>query len=285
MAIRYSWRILKQDLSSADLTLSADAYEGFEIYNIAVTGGASGSSITTYIGEEVMCSIPTGSGEIELLPLPRDQTNQFWFLPYIRERYPSVPTFKVGKSETFRISNGNVAGTAYIYYKHLEADQAPDPASPGGSASTTRLFVSHGKYEATIAANTTVEVQVTTGLNPIPLSKFPFEGSVPSGTKFSLLGFAIDPGPSNATDVKCLGVRFWKLEEAILVKDQGWAPPELFHYPINTKTYPLFLFPEPIVFNPEETLPVELKIQNTNTTTDLTGQFFITFIFLKEPAG
>jgi len=282
MPEKYVYRVVKQDLSSADLELAAKTGEGYEILEIGVTGGASGSITQCIIGEELMLYFPSGNNEENVAPVPGVDTNTYTLFKTIRQKYPDVPTLKVSEGQTLTVSNGKVAGNAYVIYRHLTGGDVPPKDAPGASDNPTRLLIFHNKAEASIDAGATVTLEVDTSLSPSGFPDFASGDKVPSGYVYELLGFCTRLGAGSGADITYNGIRLWKGEEALLSPNQNFVNPDLFPYNTNNVNKPMFLLPKKIVFEPGESYKAEVQVTNSGSAAE-TAVVYLTLFVLRKP--
>jgi len=283
MAVVRDWQYLSQDLSSADLELEAKAGQGFEIFEVGIDGGAADSKGIISIGGVTMMNFPASDAKEGIAPVPFVDVNPNTLLKMCRDKLPDVPTLKVPEGKKFVLSNGGVAGTGYIFYRELSEGDIPRVDAPGAPNSLTRLFISHGKAEWSVAAGQTEVHKVDTSLNVPELRDFPFEEAVPADLKYRLLGFATRKGDGSGADITYSGIRMWFKEQSWLKKEEEWADPSLFPYNVASAYNPVFFFPTPMVFEPHQELTFEVQCSNAGGSAE-TAQIFVTCFFLQEPA-
>jgi len=282
MTKEFIWRVLEQNLATADLELQAQTGEGFEILDIGIKGGADDLVAKVIIGEENILCIPADAGNENMAPVFLVDDNIFPLIPYLREKFPDVPTPKVCPGEKIVISSGGAAGKAYLRYVHLLGGQVPADTDPGASRGITRLQLFHQAATWTIPAGATQERTVDINKNPSGFAAWVYPGEVPDGVDYQLLGSCTSKGAGSGPNISYDGIRMWKGEKAFLQKDQAYTDPNLFPYNVDTVRRPPFLLPEALTFVPSEKLKIEVKATNTGTT-DETAEIFVTLIVLQVP--
>jgi len=281
MSEKFVLRVLQQDLAVDDLILDALAREGFEILDLGVVDGAAGLVSRLLISSELMTGLPAAAGFENVVPVLGVDTNIFMLLSRIKSVFPDVPTYKVSSGERLVLTSDGAAGVGYVFYRELGEGDIPKPEQPGGSNSKVRLTVSHGRAFQTDVAVGTFPIRALLSLNPAGQSAFPFGVNVPNNQEMSLLGFAVALGSNSEADVTLTGIRFWKEQSSILARDEAWADPALFPYPIDTAVRPHFLFPKPIVFKPNEEFLVEAQVVNGGAGVE-DAEVIFSFFFLQK---
>jgi hypothetical protein len=278
---KYIYRVARQDLAVADLVLEAKVDEGFEVIDIGIIGGAAGLVAQLIIGNEVMTGFPCDNGAENIVPVPGLETNQNPLLSTLLKKFPALPMYKVSSGERLVISSGGAAGVAKVFYRQFSGAEIPAKTVDGASEGPSRLFFSHGKSEVTVGIGATVDVIANIELNPVGVPGFPFAELVPVNTEFDLLGFCCQLGAGSGANVTFDGLRLWKLQESILVRDQGFIIPGLYPYSRDNVDKPMFTLPTPLTFLGQEEFKVEVRTTNAGAGAQL-SQIFFTFAFLMR---
>ena len=281
MPEKYVYRVLRQDLATANLQLEAKVDEGFEVMEIGIASGAAGLVATLIIGNEVMTGIPCDDGAENLVPVEGIQTNSHPLIKTIKSKFPDVPLYKVSSGEILTITSGGAAGIAYLFYRQLSGAEIPAKSAAGASEGTSRLIIQHGKNLTSVGAGLTVDLIIATPLNPAGLPNFPFGELVPVNTEWDLLGFACQAGAGCGANTTIGGIRLWKNQESILVREQGILLPTLFPYPDAAIDKPIFLFPKPITFIGQEELKIEARATNAGGGAQ-NAEVIFTVIFVER---
>ncbi len=281
MSERFLYRTKKQDLASADLTLEATVQEGFEIMDIGIDGGAAGLVAQLFISSELMTGLPAASGLENVVPIRGVDVNTFELLTNLRSAFPNVPTYKVAAGEKFVLTSAGAAGVAHIFYRELVGDQIPKNVAPGGSNSRERLFVSHGKIEASVGIGLTVTLSVPVNLNPVGILTWPFTGVVPANQSMEVLAIMTRKGAGSGANIAYNGFRLWKLNSAILSPSEAFVDPAVFPYPSDGVVQPGRFFPKPWIFKGNEDMRIEANVTNSGGGAE-TAQIFFTFFILQK---
>jgi len=284
MPEKYLFRVAVQNLAAADLNLSANVDEGYEVMEVGVHGGAAGLVATLIIGNEIMTGIPVDAGAEHVAPVPFVDANQNNLMKNILKNFPQVPLFKVSSGETLTLTSGAAAGTGYVIYRQLSGAEIPPKTAEGASEGKSRLWVSHGKTFVSVGAGLTADLILATGLNPVGLTAFPFGEVCPVNTEFDLLGFATSKGGGGGADITYTGLRLWKLQESLLVADQGFLTPDLFPYPYDTVDRPLFTLPKVLTFKGNEDFKIEARVHNAGVGAENAEVFFTAVFLLRYTA-
>jgi len=281
MAVVRDWQYLSQDLSVADLELEAKTGQGFEVFEVGIDGGAADSKGVITIGGVTMMNFPASDGAEGVAPVPWIDENPNSLIKMCREKLTDVPTLKIPEGKKFVLTNDGVAGTGYIFYRELSEADIPRIDAPGAPNSLSRLFISHGKAEWSVAAGETEIHKVDTSLNVPELRDFPFEEAVPAGLRYRLLGFATRKGAGSGADITYSGIRMWFKEQSWLKTEEEWADPTLFPYNAANKYYPIRFLPTPMIFEPHQELTFEVQASNAGGSAE-TAQIFVTCFFYQE---
>lgn len=279
MPIKYIFRVLRQDLAVANLILEAKVDEGFEILKIGVGAGAAGLVAQLIIGNEIMTGIPCDNGAENIAPVPLLETNQNTLIDHIRKMFPFVPLYKVSSGESLVLSSGGAAGVGYVFYRQLSGAEIPLKSAEGASEGKSRLYISHGKCLQSIGAGLTADIILATPLNPVGTTGFPFGEVCPVNTEFDLLGFATQAGAGCGANTTFDGLRLWKLQESLLVRDQGFLIPTLYPYPRDNVDKALFTLPEILTFRGNEEFKIEARCTNAGAGAQ-NAEVFFTAVFL-----
>jgi hypothetical protein len=278
---KYIYRVTSQDLAVADLILEARVDEGFEVIDIGIIGGAAGVVAQLIIGNEIMTGLPCDAAAENIVPVPGLETNQNPLLSTLLKKFPALPMYKVSSGERLVVSSGGAAGVCHLLYRQFAGAEISAKTVDGASEGAQRLYFSHGKSEVTVGIGATVDVIAATELNPVGLPGFPFGELVPVNTEFDLLGFCCSLGGGSGANVTFDGLRLWKLQESILVRDQGFVIPGLYPYNRDNVDKPMFMLPTPLNFVGQEELKVEVRTTNAGAAPQV-SQIFFTFAFLMR---
>lgn len=275
-------RIIQQDLNAANLELEARVNEGFVINEIGIDLGANDLVARLLIGDELMTGLPADEGEENVVPVQGVDVNTHTLIKTLRKKFPELPRYKVAPGEKLVLSSQGAAGVGYIHFTQLEDDQVPKRSDPGGTQGPSRLFVSHGGYTGNVTGLATAEIiTIDTPINPVGLPDFPFGQRVPVGEIMELLGFAFSEGAGMGANTNVTGLRIWKKNEAYLAREEAFVNDALFPYNVDDEDKPFYMFPEPVIFLPNEELKIEGQFKNTDAA-DESGECFITLFFHRR---
>ena len=278
--LKFKERVIKQDLSSADLELEANIGEGYKIRSVGVANGAANQVASLVIGGELISGLPCDNNAVNVVPVRGVEANNYRLIEVARKALPILPFWGVAPGEKLVLSNGLATGVGYVFYEHYTEGDVPKKADPGGSKGPDRLIVSHGKFEGSITASVTEEKIAVTSLNPTGLPDFPFGQQVPSNETWELIGFATTKGAGSHADISYPGIRIWKRNQSILALDEAWTDPNIFPYNRDNVDVPYFTFPEPFQFLGNEEQKIEFQIANANVGAQ-TAQIFWTGIYRR----
>jgi hypothetical protein len=281
MAIIYPYRIVKQDLSVSDLVLKTDTDECFEIHEIGVTGGGTNTLTEVYIDKKFIFNFPTEANKECVAPVLHVDANPNTLFKSCIARNNKIPKIQLLPDEKLTITNGKKAGIAYVFYTHKDKAQAPPPTAPGTKGGTTRLFISHGKGETSIAAGATVQFKVNTPLNHFTEHRFPFVGGVKAKLKETLLGFCTNLDAGSGANISYLGFRIWREDETFFAPEGAFIDPGLFKYNTNNTYNNIHFVPYDIEFTEDMELSIEVECKNAGTAAE-TAIVNFTFFFLEE---
>ncbi len=264
MPVLHPYREKHKDLSVGDLELEAKPDEGFEIMELGIHDSAQDCRGQLIIGEENILNFNADSEYDEVAPVPLKGTNLHTLLKTIREKYPDVPSFKVGVGEKLILSATSPNGVAYVFYRHLTGAEIPPKTDPGGSESMNRLQLFPSEVTDTIPATGSKVLIVDTDKSEKGFKGFVYPDKVPDGVTYRLLGFCINKGRGSHADTSITSVRIWKQNKSILCPDEEWSDAALYPFNVFSINKPFFLLPEPIDFVTGEDMKVELDCANAN---------------------
>ncbi len=275
-------RVIQQDLNASNLELEARVSEGFEINEIGIDLGDTDLVARLLIGDELMSGLPADAGEENVVPVPGINVNTHSLIRTLRKRFPDLPKYKVSPGEKLVLSSQGATGVGYIFFTQLEDELVPKRTDPGGTNGPSRLFVSHGTFNGDITGSATAEIHtIDSPLNPVGLPDFPFGSRVPVGEIMELLGFAFSEGAGMGANTNVTGLRFWKKNEAYLAREEAFINDALFPYNVDDEDKPFYMFPEPVVFQPNEELKIEGQFKNTDVA-DESGECFLTLFLHRK---
>jgi len=284
MTEEYVYRVLHQDLASAELSLEADVDEGYEIIDIGIYNGEANLVEPLYIGDTVMLGIPADKGAVNVAPVVGKETNTHGLLATLKKAFPDIPLPACPAGKTIKMPKVSTSGEAYLVYRKLSGDQIPAKDAPGAPYGYPRLFISHGKASWTVSAGATETHRVDTSLNPSGFLPFPYAEDVPSEYEYDLLGLATYVNGTVGTNLTHTGIRMWKQEKALLAKDEAYVDPAIFPYNRDDVDKPFFTFPKPITFVADEECKIEVKVVSSDAG-DQTANVYVTTFWLVRKVG
>jgi len=276
MPIKYIDRFIESVDLSADLELQAQSGEGFVIKDIFAESVVVGEYLTIIISDTVMFACLTESTEIGMLRFSDAKESIRGLFTKIREKYPTVPLFRVSEGEKLVIKRLTNDTKCLVRYAHLVGADLPKSTEPGGTLSDNRLLISSGSQAITITADLTHYLTSLTSMNPSGIMDFPFGVKVPAGYRMELLGFCVNVHKLTGVGITIDGIRLWFRDESILKPAQAYLSNDLFKYISDDGQSVPFLFDSPILMVSGDELKTEVKV--TGTSAD-TGVVYISFIF------
>lgn len=283
MPIEFIERFKEQDLSVADLELEASTDEGYIIKDIEGESSVVDALARVIIKDTTMLNFPMVATTIGIAPIINRNSHTKGLFERIREVFPDVPLLKVSEGEKFVITTLAATGTARIRYIELSGGDIPPVDSEGASLGKSKLFISHGKQNFSIAATATEIEELTTSLNPAGMFKFPFGAVCPANYSMELLGFAIG-NLNKGANLTINGFRIWHIDKAILAEDESFLKIESFPYLPNNKNNKLYLLPDKIVINAGNELKIEFSITNAAGAAE-TVDMYCTMLFKQNYLG
>lgn len=276
-------RVEEQDLTSGDLTLTADTGESIEILARGIDSGADEDVIEERVEEVTMLNYQADEGDDEIFPRDVVDNQNQDILHKMRTMGADLPTLKVPAGTDYQLNNPNDNGSAVVLYRDLDTERfARD--SPGGPESRTRTFISNGTGTASsVGTTTTVTQEIDTSENIGGIESWPWEEDVPDGREYDVyaIGFELDSSTESSRTLD--NFRLTSAEQDFLENDAQLVRNELAQYPNNDLTTMPWVWVDedggldPITYSSGDDLTVEVEVTNSNTTSaqDVTVKSFI----------
>jgi hypothetical protein len=273
-------RVEEQDLSSSDLTLSADNGESIEILARGISGGSQDDVIEEKVDEVSLLNYQANEGGAEIFP--EDAINNYRqdLLGLYRSMGAPLPTIKVPSGTTYTLNNPNDNGTATVIYKDRN-DETLSRAQPGGPESNERTFITVGEGVASSVGTTSTTTQeIDTSTNIGGIEPFPYEEDVPSRREYDVMAVMVELAEDQTSSRTLDNVRLNTEEQDFLERSGQLVNADLFQYPVGDWTTLPWLFKDPdgelrpITFEAGSDLTVEVEVTNDDTSSsqDITAK-------------
>lgn len=265
-------RVEEQDLSSDDLTLTADRGEALEILTRGIVNGNTFDDVEESVDETTMLQYWGADGRPGLFPGELHILQHTDVLAHLRKMGFDLPTIKVPPGTQYQLNNLNDNGTARLVYRDFNSERFTrgDNGAPGGRVKT---FISKGREQNQIASGATEEIEVNTSANTGGVNDWPYEEDVPTNREYDLVALAMtvreDPDTGGALDLEAF--RLTSLENDFIARDSAFITDGFADFPDadpNTRwPMPFMNFatgePEPITFSPGDDLTIEMRVTET----------------------
>jgi len=267
------------DLSSGDLTLTAERGESIEILAREVGTGDALDRIEESVDETTMRSYRGGAGGSGIFPNEHTSLLNVDYLGRLRRLGFDLPTIKVPAGTTYRMSCLDTGGSVDVWYRDLNREEFRK-TDPGGPESDKRVFISEGNADKTIAQDSTEVVEVDTSANSGGIAGFPYEEDVPDNREYDVCAIAVsaDENPSGGGASNLTGFRLTSEQQDFFSKESAIVSDAIATYPDadpNTR-YPFEFVdyadgtPRPLTFTPGDDLTIELEVEETTDSSDVT---------------
>jgi hypothetical protein len=264
MPKRRIFQFEEQALATANLVIDPRASRGYIINEIGGYGAGAGQGLIITVNDERILFVPAIAG-LTGIAEPRNRNAQTaGLLEQLYKQFPDLPRIHAGKDEGITIERATTVGAceAILEYEEWEGDDVMPPDVPGGSLNDERLFITVATHTVAVAAGVTIVHDVVNGTMPTGFRAFPWTEVCPSNRYMDLLGIAVGYDNTASPTTTVDGIRVWRKEQSILANNEDFC--EVLPFPVTDATNDrrLGLFKEPIRFEPNDELRVQVQYTN-----------------------
>jgi hypothetical protein len=258
-------RVEEQDLSSGDLSITADENESLEILARGVSGANADDQILESVDEETMLAYQHEDGTGELFPEEVVENLGTDILKEMREEGLQAPTIKVPEGQEYRLINdSSSAGDATVLYRQGAATSVSS-SETGAPDNKERTFITTAEDTQSVAGSSTETQILGTSGQPGILRDWPWEEDVPPNREYDLQAIMFEQDADSGSNVSLDTFRLQSEEREFLANDSDFVDVNLADYPNTDLTRQPFIFPEEPTFSPGDQLDVEVEASNTTS--------------------